>query len=41
MNKLILAASARVQEPIHLLTATVLVAGMLAALAIVSAVASV
>lgn len=40
MSKLILAASARVQEPIHLLAATVAGAGLLAALAITAAIAS-
>ena len=40
MSKLILEASARAQEPIHLLAATVICAGLLAALAIASALLS-
>ena len=40
MSKMIIAAGARVRDPLHLLAATVLGAGLLAALAIASAVAS-
>ena len=40
MSKLILAASARVQEPIHLLAMTVVGAGLLVVLAIASALLS-
>ncbi len=40
MNRLIFVASARGLEPIHLLAATVLGAGLLATLAIASAIAS-
>ncbi len=41
MSKLIVAASVRVREPIHLLAATMIGAGLLAALAIASAVRSI
>ncbi len=40
MNKRILAASSGVREPIHLLAATVVGAGLLAALSIAAAIAS-
>lgn len=40
MSRLILAASTRVHEPIHLLVATVLVTSLLVALAITSAIVS-
>jgi hypothetical protein len=40
MSKLIFAASARVQEPIHLLAVTMIGAGLLAVLAIATAITS-
>jgi len=41
MSKLIFAASTRIQEPIHLLAVTMIGAGLLAVLAIASAITSI